>query len=124
MGPFYIALFMYYCTPKALYSHVGSLLNHHQCEHPLEWCHSTTAPMRSPHTSYRWREEGRVIQPIWWMGIIRRPWLARAIGGNVARSPGIHPYSLREVPWDFYDHRESGPCFYVSSEWRDIKNIF
>ncbi len=28
----YIALFVYCCTPKALYNHVGgSLLNHHQC---------------------------------------------------------------------------------------------
>ncbi len=29
-------------------------------QHPLEWCdgsHSTTAPVRSPHTSYRWRGE-------------------------------------------------------------------
>ncbi len=56
--------------------------------------------MRSPHTSYRWRGE-RVIEPIKWMGIIRRPWLTRASGGNLARTPGLHPYSLREVPWDF-----------------------
>ncbi len=29
-------------------------------QHPLGWwdgCHRTTAPVRSPHTSYRWREE-------------------------------------------------------------------
>ncbi len=29
-------------------------------QHPLGWCdgsHSTTAPVRSPHTSYRWRGE-------------------------------------------------------------------
>ncbi len=31
----------------------GGLLNHHQC---CDGCHSTTAPVRSPHTSYRWRE--------------------------------------------------------------------
>ncbi len=71
--------------------------------HPLGWCdgcHSTTAPVRSPHTSYRWRGE-RVIEPIMWMGIIRRPWLTRASGGNLARTPGLYPYSLREVPWDF-----------------------
>ncbi len=37
--------------------------------------------MRSPHTSYRWREE-RVIEPLQWMGIIRRPWLTRARGDN------------------------------------------
>ncbi len=65
-------------------------------QHPLGWCdgsHSTTAPVRSPHTSYRWRGE-RVIEPIKWMGIIRRPWLTRASGGNLARTPGLHPYSF------------------------------
>ncbi len=38
-------------------------------QHPLGWCdgcHKTTAPVRSPHTSYRWRGE-RVIEPIKWM---------------------------------------------------------
>ncbi len=60
---------------------------------PIKW-------MRSPHTSYRWRGE-RVIETIKCLGIIRRPWLIRASGGNLARTPGLHPYSLREVPWDF-----------------------
>ncbi len=51
------------------------------------------------------------------MGIIRRPWLTRASDGNLARTPGLHPYSLREVPGDFFnDHRESGPRFNVSSK--------
>ncbi len=71
-------------------------------QHPLErcdGCHRTTAPVHSPHTSYRWRGE-RVIEPIKWMGIIRRPLLARASGRNLSRTPGLHPYSLREVPWD------------------------
>ncbi len=27
--------------------------------------------------------------------------LTSASGGNLARTPGLHPYSLREVPWDF-----------------------
>ncbi len=44
--------------------------------------------MRSPHTSYRWRGE-RVIEPIKWMGIIRKPWLIKASGGNLARTPGL-----------------------------------
>ncbi len=93
-------------------------------QHPLGWCdgcHRTTAPVRSPHTSYRWRGERvmepikcmhsphtsyrwrgeRVIEPIKWMGMIKRPWLTRASGGNLARTPGLHPYSLREVPWEF-----------------------
>ncbi len=64
-------------------------------QHPLGWCdgcHRTTAPVRSPHTRYRWRGE-REIEPIKWMGIIRRPWLTRASGGNLARTPGLHPYT-------------------------------
>ncbi len=101
----YIALFIVYSyTPKALYNHVGGLSSTTtSVQHPLGWCdgsHRTTAPVRSPHTSYRWREE-RVIEPIKWMGIIRRPWMIRASGGNLARTPGLHPYSLREAPWDF-----------------------
>ncbi len=60
--------------------------------------HRTIAPVHSPHTSYRWRGE-RVKEPIKWMGIIRRPWLTGASGGNLARTLGLHPYSLREVPW-------------------------
>ncbi len=79
---------------------------------PIKW-------MRSPHTSYRWRGE-RVIEPIKWMGIIRRAWLTRASEGNLARTPGSHPYSLREVPWDFNDHRKSGPRFNISSERRKM----
>ncbi len=56
-------------------------------QHPLGWCdgsHRTTAPVRSPHTSYRWRGE-REIELIKWMGIIGRPWLTKASGGNLAR---------------------------------------
>ncbi len=45
--------------------------------------------------------EEREIEQIKWMGIIRRPWLTRASGGNLSRTPGLHPYSLREVPWEF-----------------------
>ncbi len=89
-------------------------------QHPLGWCdgcHRTTAaPVRSPHTSYRWRGE-RVIEPIKWMGMIKRPWLTRARGGNLARTPGLHPYSLQKRHGIFNDHRESGPRFNVSS-WK------
>ncbi len=54
----------------------------------------------SHHTPATGGEE-REIEQIKWMGIIRRPWLTRASGGNLARTPGLHPYSLREVPWEF-----------------------
>ncbi len=72
-------------------------------QHPLGWCdgwHRTTAPVRSPHQIQVERRE-RVIEPIKWIGIIRRPWLVRSSSGNLARTPGLHPYFLREVPWDF-----------------------
>ncbi len=67
----YIVLFVYCCTPKALYNHVGGGLSSTatSVQHPLGWCdgcHRTTAPVRSPHTSYRWRGE-RVIEPIKFM---------------------------------------------------------
>ncbi len=87
-------------------------------QHPLGWCdgcHRTTAPVRSPHTSYRWRGE-REIEPIKWMGIIRRPWLTRASGGNLARTPGLHPTLYEKCHGIFNDHRESGPRFNVSSK--------
>ncbi len=78
--PVYIAL---YCvllyTQSALQSCGGSLFNH-----------LDDATVRWPHTSYRWRGE-RVIEPIKWMGIVRRPWLTRASGGNLARTPGYTP---------------------------------
>ncbi len=33
--------------------------------------------------------------------------MTRASDGNLARTPGLHPYSLREVPWDFLMTTES-----------------
>ncbi len=96
----HIALYLYCFSPKALYNHVGGLSSTTTSVlHPLRWCdgcHRTTTPMRSPHTSYRWRGQ-RVIEPIKW-----RAWLTRASGGNLARTPGLCSYSLREVPWDFF----------------------
>ncbi len=87
----------------------GSLPNHHQC------AASTWMMRQQPqdnggsaltHTSYRWRGE-RVIEPIKWMEIIRRPWLTRASGGNLASTPGLYPYSLREVAMEFLMTTES-----------------
>ncbi len=79
-------------------------------------------PVRSPHTSYRWRGE-RVIEPIKRMGIIRRPWLTRASGGNLARTP-FFTVTVQNTPLYkkchgiFNDHRELGPRFNVLSERR------
>ncbi len=82
-------------------------------------CHRTTAPVRLPHTSYRWRGE-RVIEPIKRMGIIRRPWLKRASGGNLARTPVLHPTLYEKCHGILNDYRESGPRFSVSSERRIV----
>ncbi len=73
----------------------GSLLNHHQCA-------AATGQRRqcAHHTPATGGEE-RVNKPNKWKGIIRSPWLTRASGGNLARTPGLHPTLLREVPWDF-----------------------
>ncbi len=61
---------MYCYTPKVLYKHVGGGLSSTttSVQHLLgsDGCHRTTTPVRSPHTSYRWRRE-RVIEPIKWM---------------------------------------------------------
>ncbi len=87
------------------------------CSIHLDDATATTGQRRqcAHHTPATGGEE-RVIEPIKWMGIIRRPWLTRASGGNLVQDTGLHPYSLREVPWDFNDHRESGPLFNISSE--------
>ncbi len=74
-------------------------------QHPLGWCdgcHRTTAP----HTSYRWRGE-RVIEPIKWMGIIRRQWLTRASGWNWPGHRGYTPTLYEKCLGIFNDHRES-----------------
>ncbi len=112
---------LYCCTPKALYNHVGGgglSLTSTSVQHPLGWCdgcHRITAPVRSPHTSYRWRGE-RVIEPIKWMGIIRKPWLTRTSGVNLARTPGLHPHEKCHGMCNA--HRESGSRFNVSSKRR------
>ncbi len=72
--------------------------------------------MRSPHTSYRWRGE-RVVEPIKWMGIIRRPWLTRASGGEFCQDTGT-PTLYEKWHGIFNDHRESGSRFNISSERR------
>ncbi len=94
-------------------------------QHPLGWCdgyHRTTAPVRSPHTSYRWRGE-REIEPIEWMGIIRRSWLTRASERNLARTPGITPLPFTRSAVGFLMTTESqdlgltshpkGRCFFT-----------
>ncbi len=116
----YIALYCTLYTQRALQTCVWGLsLTTTSVQHPLGWCdscHRTTAPVRSPHTSYRWRGESHRANQV--DGIIRRPWLTRASGGNLARTPGLHPTLYEKCHGIFNDHRESGPRFNVSSERR------
>ncbi len=45
--------------------------------------------------------------------------MVRGQWANLSRMPGLHPYSfLKDILGFFYDHRESGPRFNVSSEGR------
>ncbi len=90
-------------------------------QHPLGWwlgwcdgCHRTTAPVRSPHTSYRWRGESVIEASVWGL-----------LGGHVWQGPvwefgqdtGVTPLLFYEKCHGiFNDHRESGPRFNVSSE--------
>ncbi len=117
----YIAFYCVLLYPQsALQSRRGGGLSSTttSVQHPLGWCdscHRTTAPVHSPHTSYRWREE-RVIEPIKWMGIIRRLWMMRASGGIWPGHWGYTPTLYEKCHGIFNDHRESRPRFNISSE--------
>ncbi len=112
----YIAL---YCvllyTQSALQSCGGLSSTTTSVQHPLGWCdgsHRTTAPVRSPHTSYRWRgERDRAISG-WgllgghdWQGPVEGIWPGHR---------GYTPTLYEKCHWIFNDHRESGPRFLTS----------
>ncbi len=42
--------------------------------------------------------------------------MVRGQWGNLARMPGLHPYSFSKDILGFNDHRESGPRFNISSK--------
>ncbi len=96
----YIAL---YCvllyTQSALQSYEGvSFQPSPVCSIHLDDATAATGQRRqcAHHTPATGGEE-REIEPIKWMGIIGRPWLTRASGGNLARTPGLHPYFTRST---------------------------
>ncbi len=92
----YIALLLCIAVhPKRFTVMRGSLFNQHQCAASTDDTTAATGQRRqcAHHTPATGGEE-REIEPIKWMGIIRRPWLTRASGGNLARTPGLHPYSF------------------------------
>ncbi len=93
MKHLYSAFIVYCHTPKALYNHVGGGGGVSPQPPPVCSIHlddATAATGQScqcaHHTPATGGEE-REIEPIKW-----RPWLTRASGGNLARTPGLYPY--------------------------------
>ncbi len=62
--------------------------------------------------------EEREIEPIKWMGIIRRPWLTRTSGGKFGQDTGVTPLLFTMSVMGFLMTTESGHRFNVSSERR------
>ncbi len=97
----------------------GSLLNHHQCA-ASTWMmrrqpkYNGASALTTPATG----GEEREIEPIKWMGIIRKPWLKGPVEGIWPGHLGYTPTLYAECHGIFNDHRESGPRFNVSSERR------
>ncbi len=91
MNDAFIQRFIVYCrTPKALYNHEGGGVSPQPppvCSIHQDDATAATVQRRqcSHHTPATGGEE-REIEPIKWMGIIRRPRLTRASGGNLART--------------------------------------
>ncbi len=117
----YSAFIVYCHTPKALYNHVGGVSPQPPpvCSIHLDDATAATGQRRqcAHHTPATGGEE-REIEPIKWMGIIRRPWLTRASGGKLPGHQGYTPTLYEKCHGIFNDHRESGPRFNVSSERR------
>ncbi len=98
----------------------GPLLNHHQCAAStwmMLWLpqDNGASALTTHQLQVERRESHRANQVD---GIIGRPWLTRASGGNLARTPGLHPTLYEKCNGIFNDYRESGPRFNVSSERR------
>ncbi len=72
-------------------------------QHPLGWCDGSHRAHHTPATG----GEEREIEPIKWMGIIRRPWLTRASGGKLARTPGVTPLLFTRSAMGFLMTTES-----------------
>jgi len=94
--------------PKRFTIMWGSLFSHHQCTA------STWLMRRLPQdnsasalTTHQLQVERRESHWCKWMGIIRRSWLTRASSGNLARTPGLHPYSFTRSAMGFLTTTES-----------------
>ncbi len=99
---YYVLLY----TQSALQSCGGlssttSSVQHYWCD----GCHRTTAPVRSPHSSYRWRGERDRVNQV--DGIIRRPYLTRDSGGNFGQDTGVTPLLFTRSAMGFFMSTES-----------------
>ncbi len=119
----YIAL---YCVLLYTQKYEGvSLQPPPVCSIHLDDATAATAQRRqcAHHTPATGGEE-REIEPIKWMGIIGRPWLTRASGGNLESGPRFNVSSERRCSFDSIvspslywgirthtDHRVSTPCW-------------
>ncbi len=107
-------------TQSALQSCGGSLLNHHQCA-ASTWMmrrllqDNGTSALTTHQLQVERRERERANQVD---GDYYEAMIDKGQWWEFGQDTGVTPYSLREVPWDFNDHRESGPRFNVSSERR------
>ncbi len=68
--------------------------------------------------------EERVIEPIKWMGIIRRPLIDNGLVGVIwPEHRGYTPTLYEKCHGIFIDHRESGPRFNFSSEGQCLLTV-
>jgi len=108
----------FFSTQSALHRE-GNLLNHHQC------AASTWMMRRQPYCA-RTLTTHQITggeKTEWWSQLV---YIYRWLGGHdgqrplgkfdLARMPGLHPYSFKRHPGIFNDHRESGPRLNVSSQ--------
>ncbi len=99
----YSALLCIAVHPKRFTIMGDSLLNHHQCA-ASSWMMRRLPQDNCAHHTPATGGEEREMEPIKWMGIIRRPWLTRASGGNLARTPGLHPYIYIHIHTYIHTH--------------------
>ncbi len=117
---------MYCYKPKALYNHVGGLSSTTtSVQHPPGWSngsHSTTAPVRSPHTSYRWRgERDRANQVV---GDYKEAMIDKAQWREFGQDTGVAPLLFTMSVMGFLMTTESqdlGLTSHPKDGWNDLE---
>jgi len=87
---------------KLLYTEVGNLNNHHQCEASPGWCDGSHIVSEHHHTPAYWWRRDRVMKPIIIYGDDQE---AMIIEENRQMWPGCRGYTptlffFRKTPWD------------------------